>query len=146
MHSTKRNDVRIVRQAACAGALLLLCAAAGWGQTNYEASGQTAVFTLTPGAKIGPNAIRGNPVLRTAPLRGIDIAVVQGGIVITLSSLLRGHADIAIYNLTGRQVYRQHGMNGLTLRVDTRRFTPGIYHARVRIDGQDFSRRFAVSR
>ena len=131
---------------ACAGVALLGFAMAGWGQQYYEASGQTAVFTLTPGAKSGPASIRGKAVLYSGTQSGIRIAIVKGGIVVTLLSQRHGQSDVAIYNVAGRQVYRQCGLSGASLRFDTRRFAPGMYNVLVRIDGQNYSRRFAVSR
>jgi hypothetical protein len=150
MISTKRselkNDLRSAAITACAGFVLLGYAAAAWSQAFYEASGQTAVFTLTPGAKSGPSSIRGRVVSHTGPQNGIRIAMVKGGIVLTLPSLRQGRSDITIYNMAGRQVYRQRGFSGASLRFDARRFAPGMYNVLVRIDGQNYSRRFAVSR
>lgn len=145
-----RDEVRTVFRSAavvaCAGAILLGGAVAGWGQAFYEASGQTAVFTLTPGAKSGPAAIRGRAVSRSGKGSAIRIVAVKGGMVVTLLSPRRGQSDISIYEMTGRQVYRQRGLSGSSLRLDTRRYAPGMYNLLVRIDGQNYSRRFAVSR
>lgn len=150
MISAKRDDARTVRRSAvvraCAGAVLLGCAMAGWGQQYYEASGQTAVFTLTPGAKSGPSSIRGRVVSRMGPQTGMRIAMVKGGFVVTLLSQRHGQSDITMYDMAGKQVYRQRGFSGSSLRFDAHRFAPGIYNLLVRIDGQNYSRRFAVSR
>jgi hypothetical protein len=150
MISTKRDNSGSFPASAfiraCAGVALLGCAMAGWGQQYYEASGQTAVFTLTPGAKSGPSSIRGRVVSRTGPQTGIRTAMVKGGLVVTLLSQRHGQSDISIYDMAGKQVYRQRGFSGSSLRFDAHRFAPGMYNLLVRIDGQNYSRRFAVSR
>jgi hypothetical protein len=131
---------------ALATAVIITCTVAGWGQACYEASGQTAVFTLKAGAKSGPAAIREGPVLHAGLNSGISLTATRGGIVITLPALQRGSADIALYDLTGRQIYRQRGFNGTSLHIETKAFASGIYTAIVRVDGKNYSRRFAVSR
>jgi hypothetical protein len=150
MISTKQNDARIVRRPgivmACTAAVVLVCAMAAWSQTFYEASGKTAVFTLAPGAKVGPDAIRDRAVSRPGTGRALTMASGKGFIVVTLSSLRSGLGDIALYDIAGRQAYRQHGLTSASLRLDTRRFAPGMYTVVVRIDGQNYSRRFALSR
>jgi hypothetical protein len=134
-----------MRKTVLVAATILSCATAGWGQFYYEASGQTAVFTLAAGAKSGPVTIPGGVVKHTRINSGISVIATRGGIVITLPALQHGKADIALYNLSGRQIYRQRGYIGTSLRLDIRRFAPGIYTVFVCIDGKDFSRKIAVS-
>ncbi len=129
---------------ACATAALGFAATVA-GQNYYAASGQTAVFGLTAGAKSGPAAIRGNALSRLEPGR-LVISAVKGAIVVTLSSPPRSPADIAVYDMSGKLVFHKLGFSGLIFRLDTSRLASGIYHARVRIDGQNLSRRFAVSK
>ena len=150
MIRTKREAACIGRRRtttmACAVAVVLGCTVPGWSQTNFQSSGQTAVFTLTPGAKAGPEAVLRGVAARASKANGVTIAVVKGGIVVTLPSLRHGLGDITLYDMTGRQAYRQRGFAGASLRMDARRFAPGMYNVIVRIDGQKYSRRIAVSR
>ncbi len=127
-------------------AAILTCAVACWSQTCYEAIGQTVAFTLKAGAKSGPAAIRGISVMRDRLYNGISVTTTRDGILVTLPSLQRGIADIAVYDVAGRQIYRQRGFNGTSLHLETRTFAPGIYAARVQVDGQNYLRRFAVGR
>jgi hypothetical protein len=142
MRPVRRSAVIV----AVTGAVLLGSAVAGWGQSYYEASGKTTVFTLTPGAKAGPAAIRGRAALLPGIGNGIRISTVNGGILITLSFQQHCLSDITVYNMAGRQTYRQRGFSGASLRFDTRRFAPGTYNVLVRANGQNYSRRFAVVR
>jgi hypothetical protein len=141
-----RNVRRPVIKMACAAAVVLGCAATGWTQTSFQSSGQTAVFTLTPGAKAGPEAVLHGVVVRPAKGNSVTIGLVKGGIVVTFPTLRHGLGDITIYDMSGRQAFRQHGFAGASLRLDARRFAPGMYNVIVRIDGQKYSRRIAVSR
>jgi hypothetical protein len=84
--------------------------------------------------------------MRTVKNSGVNLSVTRGGIVITLPAKQQGSADIALYNLAGRQIYRQRGYCGASLRLETQAFAAGIYTAIVRVDGNIYSRRFAVSR
>jgi hypothetical protein len=148
MHLAKRSDRRTVRSgviSACAGAALCFCVSSGWSQTSYEASGQTVVFTLTPGAKASPLAVIGGSGSRFGK-NAVSITSARGFIVVSLSSQPHGPSDISIYDMAGRQAYRQRGFSGGSLRLETRRFAPGMYNILVRIDGRNYSRRFAVSR
>jgi hypothetical protein len=131
---------------ALSAAIALGYGAACWSQTSYDASGQTAVFTLTAGAKSGPASIRSGSVSRTGKGNSVTVASMRGFIVVSLPSQLRFPSDIAMYDIAGKQLYRQRGFNGASFRLDTRLLAPGIYTVIVRIDGQNFSRRFAVSR
>jgi hypothetical protein len=126
-------------------AVFVGCAAACWSQTFYEASGQTKVFTLTPGAKSGPASIRDNFFPHAKMIGGIRVTASRGGISIVLPSLRHGAADIALYNIAGRQIYRLQGYDGASLRLETRTFAPGVYSLIVRIDGQSYSRRCTVT-
>jgi hypothetical protein len=121
------------------------CAVACWSQAYYEASGQTQVFTLTPGAKSGPASIRNGSFLHAKMNGGIRVTATRGGISIILPAQRHGSADIALYNIAGRQIYRQHGYNGASLRLETRTFAPGVYSLIVRLDGQSYSRRCTVT-
>jgi hypothetical protein len=145
MKLTKGDGFSILRRAwaviTTTGAAVLICSVAGWSQTYFEASGQTAVFKLAAGEKSNA-AIR--DVARLRPGSALHMATVKGGILITLSQ--RGFYDIAIYDMAGRQAYAAHRFNAQAVRIDTRAFAPGIYNALFRINGQNYSRRFAVSR
>lgn len=127
-------------------AAILTFTLACWSQTCYEAIGQTVAFTLKAGAKSGPAAIREISVMRDRINSGIKVTTSRDGILVTLPSLQRGIADIAVYDVAGRQIYRQRGFSGASLRLETRTFAAGIYTALVQVDGQNYLRRFAVSR
>jgi len=131
---------------ACAFGVMLIGAAAGWGQAYYSASGSTAVFTLSPGAKSGPDAIRRDLAVHSGIGSPVTIASVKGFLFVSSSSQRHGLGDIALYNIAGKQVFRQHWLGAASFRCDTRRFAPGMYTVVVRVDGQNYSRRFAVSR
>lgn len=128
-----------------ATAMLFVCAATGWSQPYYEASGQTQVFTLAAGAKVGPSAIKGGRMNRFVMNTGISVVTSRGSIVVTLPALQRGSADIAVYDIKGRQGFRQSGFHGASLRLETKLFAPGVYSLLVRVDGQSFARRVAVN-
>ena len=125
-------------------ATMLGGAAAGWSQAYYEASGQTQAFTLAAGAKAGPSAIKRGSDVRSGPHYGLRVIFSRGGIVVTLPGMHRGSADIALYNIKGRQVYRQI-KNGPSLRLETPLLAPGIYNMLIRFDGLIYSHRIAVS-
>jgi hypothetical protein len=112
----------------------------------YDASGQTAAFTLTPGAKSGSSAIRREVGLHSGAVNSIRIAAGKNLIGITLSFARRSPVDVAIYNVAGKRAFRQRGFNGSFLRLDARLFAPGLYSVVVRKDGQNYSRYFTVSR
>ena len=126
-------------------AILMACAITGWGQAYYESSGQTQVFTLAAGAKIGPSAIKSTPALRTGINNGISVGTSRGSIVVALPALHRGVADIALYDIKGRQIYRQSGFLGTSLRLETKAIAPGVYSMLVRVDGKSYTRRVAVN-
>jgi hypothetical protein len=142
-HFSRRiNMKRIVLTVAA----IIGCAMACWSQAYYEASGQTQVFTLTPGAKSGPAAsIRSGSFLHAKMISGIRVSATRGGIIIMLPALRQESADVALYNIAGRQMYRQRGYNGASLRLETRTFAPGVYSLIVRIEGQSYSRRITVT-
>lgn len=129
---------------ACA--VLLGLNVTGFGATDYEASGQTAVFTFAPGAKSGPSAIRSGAGQHSAVANSIQIAAGKNLIGITLSFARRSPVDVAIYNVAGKRAFRQRGFNGTFLRLNARLFAPGLYSVVVRKDGQNYSRYFTVSR
>jgi hypothetical protein len=150
MSSKKKESARIVRRPlitmACAAAAMLVFAVQGWGQSTFQASGRSAVFTLAPGATAGPDAVQRGIVSQQGKRSGVTIAFVKNGILVALPSLRRGPADIAVYDMTGRLAFRLRGFSGASLRLDPRRFAPGMYNVIVRMDGQKYSRRIAVSR
>lgn len=127
-------------------AAIVTCAVACRSQTCYEAIGQTTAFTLKAGAKSGPAAIRGIFAMRDRINSGISVTTTRDGILVTLPSLQRGIAEMAVYDVAGRLIFRQRGFSGTSLRLETRTFAPGIYTMRVQVDGQSYLRRFAVSR
>jgi len=126
-----------------ASVFILGCVAAGWSQAYYEVSNQTKVFTLAAGAKVGSVAIRSGAVVGINS--GISVTTTRSGIMVTLPSLQRGSADIALYDIQGRQMFRQQGFGGAVLRLETRRFAPGIYSMQIRANGRSYSRMVAVS-
>lgn len=115
-----------------------------WSQAYYEASGQTAVFTLTAGAKAGPTAIKRSPEVHAALSSDIKVTMSRGGIVVIMPVAHQRSANIALYDIRGRQVYRQQGYNGTSLQLETKAFAPGIYNLLIRADGQSYTRRVAV--
>ncbi len=81
-----------------ASVILLASAIAGWCQDYYEASGQTAVFTLTAGAKAQPSALKSvNKVKPEAAFR-----VTCTGNRLIISGGFTGEAKL--YRLNGRLV------------------------------------------
>jgi hypothetical protein len=135
-----------MRQIVWAAAILFATAAAGWSQAYYEASGQTQIFTLAAGAKVGPAAIKGSPVLRAGMSSGISVVTMRGGMVVALPAMAqRGVADIALYDIKGRQLYHRFGFTGTLLRLETKAFAPGVYNMLVRVEGKIFSRAIALS-
>lgn len=64
----------------------------------------------------------------------------------TLPASRSGQADIAIYNVSGRQVYKQQRISGASFRLDVRPLAAGMYNAVVKVDHQQFSRRFVVAK
>ena len=134
-----------MRHSAITGAVILGFALACWSQAYYEASGQTAVFALTAGAKAGPAAIKGGSGMHAALNNGIKVTMSRGSIVVIMPVVHQRNADIALYDVKGRQAYRYQGYNGTSLRFDTKILAPGVYSLLVRADGQSYSRRVAVS-
>jgi hypothetical protein len=132
------------RSALVTASVIFGFAVACLSQTYYEASGQTAVFTLKAGAKT--SAIHSGSVIRSVLNSSINVTTVKGNIVVTLPALQRGLADISLYDIAGRQIYRQHGYSGTSLRLETRTFAPGVYSMLVCVDGKKYSRRVAVSK
>ena len=134
----------MIRNAITAVAIMAY-AAAGWSQAYYEASGQTVVFTLAAGAKAGPSAIRAGQLRQGAAIASMEVTVSRSNIVVSLPTLQRGNADIAIFNIQGRQVYRQQGFTGKTLRLESAVFKTGMYVVRVGVEGQRYVRRFSIA-
>ncbi len=135
-----------MRRIVWASAILFSCAAVGWCQAYYEASGQTQVFTLAAGAKVGPSAIKGSPVLRAGMNNGISVVISKGSIVVALPTMVhRGIADIALYDIKGRRIYHKIGYTGTSLRLERKAYAPGVYSMLVRVEGKSFSRAIALS-
>ena len=135
-----------MRRIAIATGAMLCFAVAGWSQAYYEASGQTAVFTLAAGAKSGPAAIHNDPVVRTEAKRGVTVSMTRGALLIVLPVYQRGNAAIALFDIAGRRIYQRSGNSDKMLRLETLSFAPGIYSLLVRVDGMIYSRRIAVGR
>jgi hypothetical protein len=133
-----------MRRIVITSATVLCCIITGWSQAYYEASGQTTVFTLAAGAKAGPSAIKGSPVVRTALNREMKVTTSRGGIMVALPAL-QGHADITLCDIKGRQICRQQGLSGTTVRLENRTLAAGVYSIIVRANGQRYTRRVAVS-
>jgi hypothetical protein len=126
-------------------AAILCCAVACWSQAYYEASGQTQVFTLTAGAKGGwSTAIKDGPAVHAELNNGIRVKTLRSVVIVTMPSKQKESADISLYDIKGRQVYRQLGMTGTSMRIGTQSFAPGIYSMIIRAGGQSYSRRVAV--
>lgn len=125
-------------------AIIFGFAVASRSQAYYEASGQTAVFTLAAGAKAGPSVIKGSFVVRTALNGEMKVTTYRGGIMIALPAI-QGHADITLYDIIGRQIYRQQGFSGTMIRLETRTLAAGVYSILVRSNGQSYTRRVAIS-
>jgi hypothetical protein len=142
-HRIRRTDMKRITLAT---AVILTCTVVGWSQDYYEASGQTQVFTFKAGAKSGPAAIHRASVQHAMVNNGIKFMTTRGRILITLPTSQQGSAKILLFNIAGRQIYRQRGYSGTSLHIETQAFASGIYTAIVRVDGKNYSRRFAVSR
>jgi hypothetical protein len=125
--------------------LVFICVVAGWSQTFYESSSQTQVFTLKAGAKAGPTAINNSSISLPVINNGISVMTLKGSIVVKLPSFHSRSTTIALYDIRGRQVYRQEGITGSALRLDARSFAPGVYSVIFRADGKKFSRVVAIS-
>lgn len=125
-------------------AIILSCIVTCWSQAYYEASGQTQVFTLKAGAKSGLTTIR---VGHMATINNdLKITSIQNAIVISLPAISHKVVNIAMYNISGRQIFCKHGYSGTTLRLKSGWFAPGIYTAIAIIDGKNYSRLFAISK
>ena len=135
-----------MRQIALVVAAVIGCTVSGWSQSYYEASGRTAVFTLTAGAKSGSVAIRsGSAVTQVRSNIGVTVKTASSRIVVSLPALQSSSADIAIYTVAGKQIYRQRGYRGASLSLDSRQFAQGMYSVVVRVEGKSYSRRFAIT-
>lgn len=132
-----------MRNSIVLSSVILIYAVSCWSQAYYEASGQTVAFTLTVGAKAGPSAIKRGPAVGSGQRRGFSVVTSRGCIVVTLPGMHRGSADIALYDIRGRQVYRQR-KDGPSLRLDTQQFAPGMYTVLIRFDGQMYSHRIVA--
>jgi len=128
-----------------AAATILTFTVGSQSQICYEASGQTMAFTLKAGAKSGPTAIREFSGMRGRINNGLNVATTRGGILVTLPTFEHGIADIAVYDVAGRQIYRQHGFSGTSLYLEPRTLAAGIYTVRVQGDAKNYLRRFVVS-
>ncbi len=124
--------------------LVLACAAACWCQVCHDASGQTAAFTLKAGAKSGPTAIRA-VAARGRGDSGLRVTTTGSGILVTLPAMERGISDVAVYDIAGRQIYRQRGFSGTSVHFEPQTLAAGIYTVRVQGDAKNYVRRFIVS-
>ena len=143
LHFSRGKDMGRI---ASITAVMLCCVASGRGQSYYEASGQTSVFTLAAGAHSGWAAIRGKAPANHEIQNVIRIAAAQSGIFITVSLQKGASADIALYNVAGRLAYRQRGFQGSILHLDSRILAPGVYNAVVRVGEKTCSHRLLISR
>lgn len=125
---------------------ILICSFAGWSQTCYQATGQTAAVTLSPGSKKIPAAIHQTTPFHAGINRGAAVMSTRGEFLFSLPAIHGGVFDIFVYNVEGRLLFRQRAFNGAALQLDTRTFSAGIYTAYVQVGGQNFLRRFIVSR
>jgi hypothetical protein len=74
------------------------------------------------------------------------VVTMRGGMVVALPAMAqRGVADIALYDIKGRQLYHRFGFTGTLLRLETKAFAPGVYNMLVRVEGKIFSRAIALS-
>jgi hypothetical protein len=135
-----------MKQIRISAAVILGYAIACWSLTYYEASGQTQVFTLTAGAKIGPTAINNRSISRIEKNDGINFATTLSGIVIMFSPLQSRRINIELYNLSGHQIYQRRGYFGKSICIETNAIATGIYTANVCVNGKNYSHRFAVIR
>ncbi|MDD5673609.1 MAG: SUMF1/EgtB/PvdO family nonheme iron enzyme [Chitinivibrionales bacterium] len=95
---------------------------------------------------IQQTAIIPQSVSKTAALQDLKITMSRSAIIMTLPASRSGQADIAIYNVSGRQVYKQQRISGASFRLDVRPLAAGMYNAVVKVDHQQFSRRFVVAK
>lgn len=126
---------------------LITLAVSGWSQSYFEASNRTSVFTLTAGAKALPSAVKESRAFHSIQAAAPRIQPMNGHVLITLpiGSFNRAGTDIALFDIKGRQVYRQNSMQGTSLRIETRSFAPGVYSMLLRIDGKSYSRLVPIS-
>lgn len=88
-----------MRQIAIIVITVFIFSMANWGQAYYEASGQTAVFTLMAGAKAGPSSVVKNvSMVKTASV----FRLVYDGNRLTISGGFTG--ELKLYRLNGKQI------------------------------------------
>ena len=117
---------------ACA-LLLCLLPAMIFAQQYYQASGQTQVFTLTAGAKVGPVAVLPHGRL-TSSITPHMLVTMQNGVRLSILGV-QGQGRVSIYNLAGKQVQIAEiaGNSSVALRSD---LSNGVYFARLEANGR----------
>ena len=117
---------------ACAVFLCLLPAMI-FAQQYYQASGQTQVFTLTAGAKVGPVAVLPHGRL-TSSIAPHMLVTMQNGVHLSILGV-QGNGRVSIYNLAGKrvQIVEIAGNSSVALRSD---LSNGVYFARLEVNGR----------
>lgn len=125
--------------------IFFISTAAGWSQGYYETSGQTQVFTLTAGAKAGTTGTRSGRAFSTGKNTEIRVIAARGGVVVSLPLSLRGTAEVALFDIRGRQVFRLTGITGTSVCIESGSFAPGVYSMLIRASGTSCVRRVALN-
>ena len=137
-----------MRRIALIGVIAISTFVSGWSQVYqayFDASGKTAVFTLKAGEKAGCFVVSTAVVQMVSnKTSSVKVATVSDGILVTLPTVKHGSADVALYDMCGRQIYRQCGVRAPALRLETRTFAMGLYTVTVRLDGKSHTCRFVV--
>ncbi len=117
---------------ACAVFLCLLPAMI-FAQQYYQASGQTQVFTLTAGAKVGPVAVLPHGRL-TSSIAPHMLVTMQNGVRLSVLGV-QGNGRVSIYNLAGKrvQIAEIADNSSVALRSD---LSGGVYFARLEVNGR----------
>jgi hypothetical protein len=121
-----------MRRIALAAAVVAGCAVASWSQLYYESSGQTAVFTLAPGAKAAWNPSAAPVVSHThhaSPVRSLTVRTVDDH---TVRFDLAGSTGDRLFlcDLHGRTTGRWAISRNEAMHIECR-LPPGVYLARL---------------
>jgi hypothetical protein len=104
-----------------------------FAQQYYQASGQTQVFTLTAGAKVGPVAVLPHGRL-TSSIAPHMLVTMQNGVRLSVLGV-QGNGRVSIYNLAGKrvQIAEIADNSSVALRSD---LSGGVYFARLEVNGR----------
>ena len=135
-----------MRKITLSAAVVLGLSATAFSQSYYEASGQTAVFTLKAGARTNPVvAVKSKASTIKPAMSALSVAVNKTTITLVLGSGAIKTADLAFYDVAGKLVYRQSASSSV-VHIDVKKFGSGVFAAVVKVDGVMMTKRFAVGR